>query len=158
MRTRTYTNTMYTMWEHKVCLSAYDRKVYHIFHLAQQNVWGYVPLAQIRPLPNVRGSHSGLCSHTRTHSPQPGQTVKPNPSKVGATHHCNSVRVLRYLYPKLSCRCRTMLRYSCFINTDIQFCHSMNIKSHQIVPLRAQEFEITIFVAILTRHSTSSAF
>jgi len=90
--------------------------------------------------------------------PHPLQTVQPNPSTASATHHCHSVRTLCYLYPKISCGDRTILRYSCFINTEIQLWHSMNIKNHQIIPLRPQEFEITIFIAVLTWHSTSSAF
>lgn len=60
--------------------------------------------------------------------PIPCQTVQPNPSTARATHHCNSVRALHYLYPNFSCSSRTILWYSCFINTEIQFCHSMNIK------------------------------
>jgi hypothetical protein len=131
-RTGAHTNTTEAMWKHKVCFSAYNRRVHYIFHLAQQpHVWGYVPLAQSRPLPVVRGGHSGLCSHACTHPPP--VTVRPNPSTASSTHHCHSGRVLPYPYPKLSCSGRSILRYSLFISTEIQLCHSMNINNHQII-------------------------
>jgi hypothetical protein len=130
-RTGADTNTMEAMWKHNVYISAYNRRVHYIFHLVQQpHVWGYVPFAQSRPLPVVRGGHS-MCSNVCTHS-RP-VTVQPNPSTASSTHQCHSGIALPYPYLKLSCSGRSVLLYSLFISTEIQRCHSMNINNHQII-------------------------